>query len=337
LKLIGIAVLLALALLLTLAAFRLPILESLHLIQAGAFGSSAGFARTLVKAIPLLLTGLGMVVAWRAGMYNIGGEGQFIFGGIAGAALFKFAPQLPPTVLNLAILVVAAIAGGLYAALAGWLQISRGVQVVISTILLNFVAIQALDWSVSGPLQEAKKQLPLSDRLPDAAMMLRFSSKTDLHSGVFLALIMAGFLFLFLFFTKPGFVLRLVGENPSVARANRIDAGLAQLGAMTLSGALCGLAAGVEYTGLAGQIGTGFSQNWGFMAIPVALLGALHPLGVILSAGYFGALFAGTENLARFTPAGSTIIFVIQAVAVLAFVGADRLLKKRPAVSDANE
>lgn len=317
------------ALVMTLLVFGLPVGESLTRLWQGAFGSEAALSRTLVKTTPLLLTGLGMVIAWRAGMYNIGGEGQFIVGGLAGATLYKIAPALAPAVLNIGILLVTALGGALYALLAAWLQVSRGVQVVISTILLNFVAIQALDYAVSGPLRRADGRLPMTDALPNAAMMMRFDRQTDLHSGVFVALLAALALFVFLFYTRAGFRIRVVGTNPRAARAVCMDAGRAQLLAMALSGGLCGLAAGVEYTGLTGQIDVGFSQQWGFLAIPVALLGGLNPLGTIGSSLYFGALFAGSENLARFTQSGSTMVYVIQAVAVLGFVGLQAWQQRR--------
>lgn len=318
---LGVAVGLFVVLVATLAAFGLPVGDSLAKLAQGAFGDGYGISRTLVKTTPLLLTGIGMVIAWRAGMNNIGGEGQFLIGGLCGAAVFALVPGLPGPLLNLAILVACTVGGMLWAGMAGWLHVHRGVQVVICTILLNFVAIRLVGWAVSGPLQESARQLPLTQRLPESAMLARWHPQSDLHVGVltaFFAALLAGW---FLFRTVSGYRLRLVGESPTAARANRVDAGRYQILAMLISGGLCGLAGGIEYTALAGQIGQGFSQNWGFLAIPVALLGGLHPLGTIFSATYFGALFAGSENLARFTTGGSTIILIMQAVAVLGFVG----------------
>jgi simple sugar transport system permease protein len=301
-------------------AFGLPVGPSLRLLGEGAFGDKFGIARTLVKATPLLLAGLGVVVAWRARMYNIGGEGQFVVGGIAGAAFAKFAVGAVPGLLSPMILLMSAMGGALWAMAAGWLYVRRGVDVVISTILLNFVALELLSWSVTGPLQESKRQLPLTDRLPDAAMLQRFDRQTDLHSGVFLAWLAALGVYAFLYLSRTGFRLRVVGENPRAALVNQIPPSRLQLGAMALSGALCGLAGGVEYVGIAGQLSSKFSQNWGFLAIPVALLAGLHPLWTVATALFFGALFAGSENLSRFTPAGSTLVYVIQAAAVLAYL-----------------
>lgn len=332
---LGVAAGLFFVLVVTLAVFGLPVGDSLAKLAQGAFGDAYGWSRTLVKTTPLLLTGIGMVIAWRAGMYNIGGEGQFLVGGLFGAAVFAFAPPLPGPVMNLAILVACTAGGMLWAGMAGWLHVYRGVQVVISTILLNFVAIRLVGWAVSGPLQESARQLPLTQRLPESVMLARWSPQSDLHVGVLTAFFVALLAGWFLFRTVAGYRIRLVGESPTAARANRIDAGRHQILAMLISGGLCGLAGGIEYTALAGQIGQGFSQNWGFLAIPVALLGGLHPLGTIFSATYFGALFAGSENLARFTTGGSTIILVMQAVAVLGFVGLKAWADRRVVAEEA--
>jgi len=321
-------------LVLTLCVFRLPILDSLKLLFSGAFGDKFAWSRTAVKSTPLLLTGLGMVVAWRGGMYNIGGEGQFIVGGVFGASVAKFTVFVPHPlhgwVSTILILVACVVGGAAWAWLAGWLYVRRGVEFVISTILLNFVALQFLGYCASGPLQEMKKQVPLTDSLPDSVMLPKLSRQMDVHLGVAIAILVAGLTYVYLFRTRPGYRLRLVGESTRMARANRIDVGKARIQAMVVSGALCGLAGGVEYLGMASQLGSGFSQQWGFLGIPVALLGGLHPLLCIGSAGVFGALFAGSEDLARFTTAGSTLVYVIQAVAVLGYVGIKAYTDKLP-------
>jgi len=152
-------------------------------------------------------------------------------------------------------------------------------------------------------------------------MLPRFSPQADLHWGALIAVSAALAVYVWLFWTPGGYRARLIGQNERAARAGRIPAGRVQMGAMALSGALCGLAGGVELAGTAGQLGTSFSQQWGFLAIPVALLAGLHPLAVVASAVFFGALFAGSDNLSRFTASGATLVYVIQAVAVLGYVG----------------
>lgn len=315
--------------------FGLPVAGSLKLIVQGAFEDKFALSRTVVKSVPLLLTGLGMVVAWRGGMYNVGGEGQFVVGGLCGAWMAKSTAfgehALPGYVCLILILLACSVGGAFYGWLAGLLYTKRGVETVISTILLNFVAIQLLGYAVSNPLQEAKRSLPQTELLPDAVMLPKLDRQTDIHAGLPLAILAAGLVYVYLFLSRDGFRLRLVGANPRAARANRIDAGAVQRRAMLLSGGLCGLAGGIEYTAIAGQLGSSFSQNWGFLAIPVALLGGLHPISVIFSAAFFGILFAGSEQLARFTPAGTTLIYVIQATAVLGFVGLNTFLERRAA------
>jgi simple sugar transport system permease protein len=307
---------------LTLWVFGVPVWEGFRLIAEGAGADKFAWSRTAVKTTPLLLTGLGMIVAWRGGMYNIGGEGQFIVGGLFSAALAEVVHAAgSPWLLIPAMILISVAGGACWAWLAGWLFVRRGVDVVISTILLNFVAIQLLAWAVTGPLRQKQDATPLTRLLPDELLLPRWSRQMDLHAGTLLALAASLGVAVFLYRTKAGFNLRLVGESARVARANRIDAGKVRLQAIMLSGALCGLAGGIEYLGLARQLGTGFSQNWGFLGIPVALLSGLDPIAAMLSAGLFGALFAGSENLARFTSAGSTLIYIVQAAAVLAVVG----------------
>lgn len=311
------------ALVLTLAIFGMPVFPSLKLIFEGAFGDIAGLSRTAVKSTPLILCGLGMVLAWKAGVFNIGGEGQFLVGATASAGAAILFKGLPGGVLNPVILVVAMLGGGAYAAFAGWLQVKRGVPAVISTILLNFIALHFLDWAVNGgPIQRADGTLPQSQPLEETVMLLRFSRQLDVHTGSLYALLAVGAVWIYLYMTKSGFRLRLVGENARAARANHIPSDRIAIGAMFLSGALCGLAGAIEYTGITGLVTSkGFAQGWGFLAIPVALLGNLHPLGVMLSGLYFGGLFAGSENLARFQTGADKLILFIQGAAVLALIG----------------
>lgn len=311
-------------LVLTLAIFGLPIVGSLKLLFEGALGDKFALSRTLVKSTPLLLAGLGMVVAWRGGMYNIGGEGQFILGGLFGAIVAKIlmsSGSIPPGFGIAAVLLGSAIGGAFWAFLAGLLYVKRGVEVVISTILLNFIATQVLSWAVEGPLQQAKHQLPQTDDLPTSLTLWHLNPQLDFHAGVLLAPLVALAVYVLMFKTVLGFRIRLVGANARAARAARIEPEAIQLKALAISGALCGLAGGVEFTGMAGLLGADFSQGWGFMAIPVALLGGLHPIGTVFSALFFGAVFAGSENLGRFTNSGSTLLYVIQAAAVFGLVG----------------
>lgn len=323
------AVIVVLVLSLTLLIFGLPIGESIRRLLDGSVSSQLGFERTLVKMTPLLFCGLGVTIAWRAGMYNIGGEGQYIIGGIFAATVAKVGAFLPPAAVGLLVLAAAFVGGASYALLAGILQVKRDVNLVISTILLNFIAIQILSFLVSGPLQEAPRKLPQTDQLPAAAGLAHLNSQSDLHLGVALAIVIGLLLQILMFRTVFGYRIRLVGSNARAALAIQLNVGQIQMRAMALSGALCGLAGGVEYSAMSRVLDTGFPQQWGFMGIPVAMLGALTPLGVVASSLVVGGLFAGSQNMARFGAGGDTIVYVVQALVMLVLVAVNRLRDRK--------
>ncbi|MCC7101675.1 MAG: ABC transporter permease [Fimbriimonadaceae bacterium] len=308
-----------LILLLSLWAFGVNPITGCEIIARGAFGGEVGLSRTLVAMTPLLLTGLGMVIAWRAGMYNIGGEGQYIIGGLMGASVAKLHFGGPGVIL-----LSTGLGGAFYGALAGWLQVKRGVHAAISTILLNFIALQILAWAVTGPLQAPGTTASQTATLEPDQMLARWSNRTDLHSGVLLAILLSFAVWVLLSYTSFGFHLRLTGENPRAARAAMLNADRIRVQAIALSGGLCGLAGGVQFLGTSGVIDVGFNQQWGFLGIPVALLGGLNALGALASSFLFGALMAGTQSLSRSVLGGDLLIFVIQGAAVLAFLAMRR-------------
>ena len=299
-----------------------PILEGMRLLLQGAFGDKFAISQSLVRSTPLLLAGLGVAIAWKAGVFNIGGEGQLVIGALAGAGIAKMLIGIAwPMVATLLILIASVAGGAAWSALAGWLWIKRGVNLVISTILLNFIGIQLLVFGVDGPLRRAGQSAPMTEQIPDAWMLWKPSRQTDFHFGVILALILAICVGWYVFRTRSGYLLRATGANPRFVRANRYNPEWIQFKAMLLSGGLCGLAGGVQYLGINGQLTSSFSQQYGFLAIPVALVGGLHPLGVVASSLFFGSLFAATSNLSRFGGGGSYFVYVVQALAVLALLG----------------
>ncbi|MEI7577820.1 MAG: ABC transporter permease [Armatimonadota bacterium] len=307
-----------------------PILEGLRLLVQGAFGDRFAISQSFVRSTPLLLAGLGVAIAWKAGVFNIGGEGQLVIGALAGASVAKMLAAIGlPVVATLLILVASVFGGAAWSAIAGWLWIKRGVNLVISTILLNFIGVQLLVFSVDGPLRRAGQSAPMTDQLPDAWMLWKPSRQTDFHLGVLLALVVAFCVGWYVFRTRSGYLLRATGANPRFVRANRYRPEWIQFKAMLLSGGLCGLAGGVQYLGINGQLTSSFSQQYGFLAIPVALVGGLHPIGVVASSLFFGSLFAGTSNLSRFSGGGSYFVYVVQALAVLALLGYRLLAEQR--------
>jgi simple sugar transport system permease protein len=309
----------------------------------GAIGSrSDGYwypiTETLVKTIPLILTGLGVVVAWRAGLFSIGAEGQLLIAVVVATTVSKYGAKLPGVLLFVLLLCSGTLAGALWGLLAGWLKVRRNVQEVISTIILNYIALQILAWAVEGPLQETTHVKPQSDPIPPAALLPRLLSpsltdgiQTRLHWGLVIALIAVVGVSLYLFMTPGGFGLRLLGQNSETARMANLNVDRIRLKAMALSGGLCGLAGVVELLGITGRLYPNFSPGWGYTAIPVALLGGLNPAGTACVALFFGGLATGTGNLSRFTPGVSAVlVYVIQGAAVLAIVGV-RAWKNRKA------
>lgn len=319
---------------LTFALFGLNPFVALRAVAEGAVGNSEtghlyALSESLVKMTPLLLTGLSVVVAWRAGMFSIGAEGQLLMGALAAMLLSRLHGLVNSGLLIFLMTAAGVAAGAFWGALAGWLRVRRNVQEVISTIMLNYIALYLVGAMVLGPLQEASHSGPESDLLPNDLLFARLIPAAlangvtpRLHSGVFLALLAAPLLTLFLYRMPAGFGLRVVGQNSEAARTARFPVDRIRVQAMALSGALSGLAGVVELLGVSTRLDANFSPGWGYTAIPVALLGGLHPVGTLFSALFFGALTAGTSNAERQVGVPAVIVNVVQAAAVLAIVGA---------------
>jgi simple sugar transport system permease protein len=329
----------------TLWALAIPPMPALQAIWFGAVGDgSAGailpISVTITKMTPLLLTGLSVVVAWRAGMFSIGAEGQLLVGALTAMTLWSAARAVPPIVLVPAMLAAGTAAGAVWSGLAGWLRVHRNVPEVISTIMLNYIALDIIGALVTapGPLHGATQSGPHSDPLPPAVSLpdmlstLHSEFRPHLHLGVALALATVPCVWLYLFRTPSGFGVRVVGHNPDAARAARLPLDRLRMQAMLVSGALCGLAGAIELLGVTGRLGRDFSPGWGYTAIPVALLGGLSPGGALLSSVFFGALAAGCGNAQRTAGIPSFVAYVIQAATVLAIVAGRAWQNRRAGV-----
>jgi simple sugar transport system permease protein len=321
-------------LVITFYALGIPPGIALAKLWVGAFGDAESghlysISETLVDTCPLLLTALSVVVAWRTGLFSIGAEGQLLMGALAATAIGLAGSRLPGPLLSLLMLLGGAAAGAGWGWIAGWMRVRRNVQEVISTIMLNYVALYLVRFMVEGPLQEKAHINQQSDMLPPGALFAHLLPRTwsndiptRLHSGFLLALLAVPAVWLLLFRTRDGFGMRVIGQNAEAARVGRFAVARLRLRAMVLSGALCGVAGVIELLGVTGRLYANFSPGWGYTAIPVALLGGLHPVGSLFSALFFGALTAGSGNLNRFAGVSSVVGDIIQASAVLAVVGA---------------
>jgi general nucleoside transport system permease protein len=294
-------------------------MAALEALARGAVGSAAGMSESILEAIPLLFTGLGVALAFRCHLWNIGAEGQLLVGELASVAVAVHAPGWPAAVLLPAVLMAGAIAGAMWAAIAAALRVYRGVPEVISTIMLNFVALYLVSWAVTGPLREPGQDIPRTVLIPEAARLPALGA-SGLHAGLPLALISVGVVGFLLFYTVPGFRVRTVGLNPVAAAAAGMPVRRTLMLAFLWSGALAGLAGAVQLTGVTDRVYGGSSPGTGYTAIAVALIGRLHPVGVLLTALFFGALMAGSNEMQRAAGVSSVIAYVIQAVALLVLI-----------------
>ncbi len=285
----------------------------------GSFGSSYALASvTLVRTVPLVLGGLAVAVAFRAGVWNIGVEGQILAGAASCTALALAMPGWPGIVAIPAALVAGALAGAAWAGIAALLRQRFGVLEVISTIMLNFVALYCVGYLVRGPLQEPSRIYPQSPELSAAYQLPRLIAGTRLHWGLVLAVLAAIALWWYLSRTAGGFRIRAAGASPAAARsAGSIDVAGTATRAFLLSGALAGLAGAIEVTGVTFALYETISPGYGYTAIAVALLAGLHPLFVLGSGVMFGALEAGGGAMQRDAGVPSVLVSVITATLIL--------------------
>jgi simple sugar transport system permease protein len=289
----------------------------------GAVGSAAGLTDSLLEATPLLLTGLGVALAFRCHLWNIGAEGQLLVGSLAAVCVGHAGVHWPAWLLLPAVLAAGMMSGAVWAVLAAGMRVYRGVPEVIATIMLNFLGLYLVSWAVTGPLKEPGQDIPRTSLLPESAW-LPLLGGGGLHAGLLLglaAVVVVGFL---LFYTVPGFRIRAVGLNSEAAAAAGLPVRQTLMLGFALSGALAGLAGAVQLAGVTHRVYSGSSPGTGYTAIAVALVGRLHPLGVLLAALFFGALVAGSNEMQRTAGVSSVIASVMQAVVLLLLISAPR-------------
>ena len=308
------------------------ILRSFVAMADGSVGSINAISETLTASIPLVLAGLGIGLAFRAGLFNIGAEGQMVIGGLAAAIASFSITGLPMAVHMPLVLVIGLIFGGIYAAIAGFLRAATGAHEVISTIMLNLISFRLLDYLLRQPfIQKEGRSDPISKAVLDTAELPRLLSFIDpnlrLHLGLFLMLGAVALVYWLLFRSKLGFAFRISGENPDAARYAGIRAGMTIVIAMAIAGALAGLAGAAQVTGVLGRATPGFTAGIGFDAIAVALLGRSHPVGILLAGILFGALEAGGRQMQVDAGVSIDMISIIQALIII-FVAAPLLVKR---------
>jgi simple sugar transport system permease protein len=285
-------------------------------IATGAVGSPHQIGAALNRTTPYLLAGCGVAVCFRAGIINIGAEGQIALGGVGAAAVALHWPGSAPAVSVAAALIGAATAGAMWAALATVIHLGRRVHEVLVTLLLNFVALLLVQQALAGPLGQFGAGFLQSPEMPPASWLWKLP-QFSVHAGFLLALVAAGASSLMLWRTPFGFALRVAGNSRRAAAYAGFSMPLITWGVMLLAGALAGLAGGVEVLGIHHRLIEGFSLGFGFKAVTVALLGALEPVAVIPAALFVGFLEAGSLSMQRQIGVPSSLVIVIEGVTML--------------------
>ncbi len=332
----------------------------------GAFTNKNGMADTLVKATPLLLVALGVAIAFRGGVINIGAEGQLIMGALLTTWLgLTLGESLPGWAVIIIGILGGALAGGLWGAIPGILKAKMGVNEILTTIMMNQIAIQIGFFLLRGPMidpaeLEAGTNIPQSARLPRSADLPRFTDiakmlgfdqtakelgltgfpaelyglfvePTRLHTGLIIAIILAVLVYIFLWRTTIGYRIRAVGQNQHAARYAGINVNRYIILSITLGGVFAGIAGSIEILGLHHRMfePTAVSAGYGFSGIVVALFGGLHPLGIIPSAILFGGLLVGGDKMQRAVQVPQVLTTIILGLVVLFVVSADSWVRRR--------
>lgn len=306
-------------------------IEAYRAMFRGAFGSQNALAETVVKAVPLLLIGLGICIAFRAKVINIGAEGQMIVGALMATA-FGLAVDMPGWLIIPTAMFVGFFGGALWGAIPGVLKAYFNVNEILSTVMMNAIAVQLMNYLLGGPMMDPAQaaslgKLPETARLASAYHLPRLMPPTRLHGGLIIALVMAVLVYIMLFHTTLGYRIRAVGFNPSASRYGGIRVRRQIVIALLLSGAMAGLAGAIQVYGLNYRMitdgsPTGFTASAGYNGIVTALFGGLHPLGVIPASFFFGGLLVGANAMQRVAQVPSAFVIALNGLVVISVVSA---------------
>ncbi|NUQ36485.1 MAG: ABC transporter permease [Caldilineales bacterium] len=303
----------------------------------GMFGSAHSISESLLKATPLIIISLGIAIAFSASAWNIGAEGQFYMGALAATACALVFSQAPGYLLWPLTLIVAMVVGGIWAALAGYLRARYGINEIIVTVMLNYIAMYFVQYMLASPLRETQARgvgYPQTDVIPQTIWLPRLAPGLRLHVGFLLAVALVFVVYMLLRHTTLGYRLRAVGYNWRAARHAGIGVSNALIWAMGLSGALAGLAGQLEVTGVHRRLLWGISPGYGFLAIVVTLLGNRHPFGIFIAAILLAALDFGAQTMQRGTGVPVALVHTIQYLMVILVVGGGVLRTHRLTLFD---
>ncbi len=296
----------------------------------GALGNQSEIAETLLQATALLFPALGIALAFRAGLFNIGAEGQIILGGMT-AGILGVALPLPGVLLVPAVLAAAACVGGAWGGLAGFLKARFGANEVISTLMLNTIALLLATYLIGGPFKQPGAGAAETPQLPAAAWLPVLVPDTRLTVSFVLALALAAGVWYLFARTVYGYELRAAGAAPEAARRAGIDLGRTALTAMALSGAIAGLGGATIVMGVLHRFNTGLSPGYGFIAIAVALVGNLEPAFIIVAALGFGILQSGAIAMQAEAGVPRDVVTLVEGLVIIALAGRRFIRERRTA------
>jgi simple sugar transport system permease protein len=348
------ALLLASVLLIALNAD--PVSAFSSMIQ-GAFGSENAAAETLVKAIPILFVAIGICIAFRGGVTNIGGEGQMIAGALAGTTAALILKDAPGLIIITGSIIAGFLAGAFFGSIAGSLKAYFNVNEILSTIMLNQVAVQTMNFLLNGalldPAEKGLNHIPKTARIVQAAELPRLSfsipegiatflnmsdpflfARTRLHYGLVIAIILALVVYVLLWRTSIGYRIRAVGQNERASRYAGINVKRQIVLSMCLAGGMAGLAGVIQVLGLQYRLQTdgsptGFTANAGFNGIVAALFGNLNPLGAIPASIFFGGLLVGAQKMQRDIGVPASLITAVNGLIVIFVVSSQYFVRRR--------
>jgi simple sugar transport system permease protein len=288
----------------------------------GSVGSPEAIRQSLLQATPILIAGLGVSFALRAGLVNIGADGQLYIGALFASVVTIFGPPLPWPFAAIVMLGAAMLGGFLWGALPGWMRGRLGMSEVITTLLLNFVAFWIVSWAVHGPINDPLGGgYPWTPEVPDPARLpvIRFGG-FFLPTGILLGLVLAVVISFVLHRTHFGFELRVLGDSPAAARWAGVNVPRRIIQALAISGALAGIAGAAELAGNQYRLSDFFSPGFGFTALVVALVGRATPSGTVAAALFFGALAAGGGSMERIAQVPASTGLVVQGTIIAILV-----------------
>jgi simple sugar transport system permease protein len=293
----------------------------------GAFGSFTNLGETIAKATPLLLVGLGICIAFRGGVVNVGGEGQMLAGALATTSLALAIPDAPGWLMIPLLLVAGFLGGMLWGAVPGVLKARFNVNEILSCIMLNEIAAKGIMYLLNGPMMDpagvaAASRIPQTARISSAYDLPVLLPDTALHAGAVLAVVLAFVVYIFLWRTTLGYRIRAVGQNPNASRYAGIHVNRTMVLSIALSGGFAGLGGAIQVLGVVfrlnvGGAAAGFTGSAGFNGIVAALFGQLHPVGTIAGAFFFGALLIGALKLQVVTQAQTALATTLNGLVVI--------------------